>query len=504
MKILFFLFLCPLFYVSCQNQKPVLSGFPDKTAFTVSQKGKLFFEYKFKEPVPISQDLFLALQYRTEQKLDILFVVNGADSWEFKADPAPQIRYVVPVSSSAITTLTVSTDTSLAGSIEVQSLSLVPRWYGFERTDDALSITAFVQYNNGIYTIDRPSVHGPASLSALGTNRVAVEAGGTRFEADGSVYIPSGILPAQAFPVFIEGASSARLVENKEGAFNPVKADPALVLQYPQSEWRNSRYEVFSWEQFPSVLIFDTASYAVQDKLLKRLAFFVEKAGFRGRLARDSEIASLHGWNAHDYRAYDLARFFDQALRTNFPLNDMEEELQALLLHNGIIRRVENGFEAGEGAIISISRASSGTLRERFITHEGFHGIFFIDEGLRTFSRRRFDSFSDTAKRFILSYFEYMQYDITDEYLLVNEFMAYILQQPVSQAGSYFGRTLAGQIASHPWRYTVLPRPYNSGAYPQLTSSFQEEAQAFSSYVQEHFGLSAGNVSRLTISRINS
>ena len=69
---------------------------------------------------------------------------------------------------------------------------------------------------------------------------------------------------------------------------SPIPADPADILSYRVESWRNSRYEVFSWDAFPEILIFDTANYAVQDRLFKRLAFFVEKTGFRGRLSTDA------------------------------------------------------------------------------------------------------------------------------------------------------------------------------------------------------------------------
>jgi hypothetical protein len=470
---------------------------------TVTRHGQSFFEYRFKEPVPLADDVSLVIQYQTETALGIELLVNGVERWEAKPTGATQVQYAVPVGDIRVL-MSVSAKPAQTGSITVQSLSLVPRWYGFERNGSALSITAFVeQEGQGRYRINPPLPdRGALALNAAsGADRIVVEAGGTRFEAAATVHIPAGMLPAQAFPIVIAGAASARLAVQRLSTLEPVRADPQIVLDYPQSKWRTSQYEVFAWEQFPSILIFDTASYAVQDDLLKRLAFFVEKAGFRGRLASDREIANLHGWNAHDYRAADLARFFDQALRTNFPLNEREFELQALLLHNGIIRRSASGFEAGQGALISISRQSSALLRARFMAHEGFHGIFFIDEGFRALSRERFETLSPVAKRFILSFFEYQQYDITDDYLVVNEFMAYILQQPTSQAGAYFGTNLAGQIAAHPWRYTVLPRRDSSGSYPELAVLFQTEAEVFSAYVQEHFGLSAGTVSRLHITK---
>jgi hypothetical protein len=281
----------------------------------------------------------------------------------------------------------------------------------------------------------------------------------------------------------------------------PVTADPGLVLSWPVENWRDKRYEVFRWEQFPSLLIFDFANYAVQDRMLKRLAFFVEKKGFRGRLAPDSEIAELHGWNAHDYRAEDLARFFQAARQAQFPLLAEERELERILLKERVIYRIDNTILAGEGGIVSISRESNASLRTLFMAHEGFHGVFFIDADFRDFTRRRWRQLSAQAKRFILSYFGYQQYDTADEYLLVNEFMGHILQQPVSQAGYYFGVALPSRLETS-WRKQDLPpKDEGSGSWPVLAEAFTREAQAFSDYVANRWGLAAGRVSLVTVKR---
>jgi hypothetical protein len=278
----------------------------------------------------------------------------------------------------------------------------------------------------------------------------------------------------------------------------PIPADPGVILTYPQTKWREPRYELFRWEDFPSILIFDTGNYKIQDDLLKRLAFFVEKAGFRGRIAADQEIAHLHGWNAHDYRAEDLAAFFEAARKVQFPLSREERELEDILLYTGIIRQDSKGiFSAGAGAIVSISRESPDYLRSRFMVHEGFHGIFFIDEDFRNFSRRRFENLSPLAKRFILSFFDYQHYDVKDQYLVVNEFMAHVLQQSVSQAGAYFGKTLASRIDASSWRRTILPpKDEATESWPDIARAFQAEAEAFSAYVNQRWGLAAGRVWR--------
>ena len=289
-------------------------------------------------------------------------------------------------------------------------------------------------------------------------------------------------------------------------SLEPVTADPGRILSWPVESWRDRRYEVFRWDRFPEILIFDTANYAVQDRLLKRLAFFVEKAGFRGRLAKDQEIAELHGWNAHDYRAQDLAAFFEAARKSNFPLLAEERELEALLLGAGILRK-NNASEIipGRGAIISLSRESdtvNRALRPRFMAHEGFHGIYFIDEEFRNFARQRWELFPAQSKKFLLSFFEFQAYDTKNPELVITEFMAHLLQQPVSEIGWYFGEYQPNRmIAASPRRASSLPEKEELTSegrrfWPDLARDFSAEAGVFSRYVNQRWGLAAGKVWR--------
>ncbi len=164
----------------------------------------------------------------------------------------------------------------------------------------------------------------------------------------------------------------------------PIPADPGQVLTWDQSSWRNPDFELFSWSRFPRVLILDMASYEIQDAFFKRLAFFVEKAGHAGKLESLSALAGLHGYNAHDYRAEDLARFFDAASREDPPGLSVEESaLETILAENGVIKKTAAGFAAGDGCILSISRGSSPLLRSLLLTHESFHGLFFTIPAFR-------------------------------------------------------------------------------------------------------------------------
>jgi hypothetical protein len=289
-------------------------------------------------------------------------------------------------------------------------------------------------------------------------------------------------------------------------ALDPITSNPASILDCPIGSWRDTRYEVFRWDAFPEILIFDTASYAVQDRLFKRLAFFVEKAGFRGRLASDAEIAGLHGWNAHDYKAADLAAFFAAAGKSGFPLLAEERELESVLLSAGILgRNSASEIIPGRGAVISLSRESALTdeaLRPRFMAHEGFHGIYFIDEEFRAFCRLRWEVFPGPAKRFLLSFFDFQAYDTKEPDLVINEFMAHVLQQSGSQAAWSFGEYQPNRmISASPWRGNSLPRKEEVTRegrrfWPELAEAFTAEGEAFSRYVNQRWGFAAGRVWR--------
>jgi hypothetical protein len=219
------------------------------------------------------------------------------------------------------------------------------------------------------------------------------------------------------------------------------------LLNYDQQAWRHSQFELFSWARFPEILIMDTASYTLQSRFFKRLAFFVEKRGYRGRLVSNEEFAGLHGFNAHDYRADDLARFFQAAREELFALNPEEKLLEQILLENGTIRD-DGKFSPGRGAILSISRSSSPILRRHLLTHECAHGVFFSLPDFREASFEAWDRLSEQEQQFWRLFFRWVGYDSEDLYLTVNEYQAYLFQQPRSGVRAYFADLTASRLAS--------------------------------------------------------
>ncbi|MDR0721053.1 MAG: hypothetical protein LBF78_15590, partial [Treponema sp.] len=329
-------------------------------------------EYGFASPLDVPPDYSLEIDYAVDPAGDLklsdagqLILEAGGAAWALPLDASflgledqpARIRYALPVSSLEKITLSWvpsaqngngasrQPDREGGGMVKILGLGLAQRWYGFSLEDGLLALTPFVFVPPG--RASGPVQAGGVALpAALGLNPPGAfrSSGGVELLAEGSggaavlaetgplsferlaagnggpnrLFIPSGSLPANPWPFTVQcagGIASLRVYPAPDRPFpdEPIPADPGLVLDYPRTAWRDSRYEVFRWESFPSVLVFDFADYAVQDRFLKRLAFYVEKAEFRGRLAEDREIASLHGWNAHDYRSQDLAAFFEAA-----------------------------------------------------------------------------------------------------------------------------------------------------------------------------------------------
>jgi hypothetical protein len=227
----------------------------------------------------------------------------------------------------------------------------------------------------------------------------------------------------------------------------PLRADLPGIIDASPTGWRSAAAEVYRWTRFPDILIVDSASFAVQDRLFSRLAYYLEKSGFRGRLLTNAQLAGRHGWNAHDYGAAGLADFFSAAVATSFPLNPEEIALRRLSLQEGIIFASRSGYDPGKGGILGISQSSSRVERELLLTHESFHGVFFSSAEYRDFCQGLWDSLSPELRSFYESFLGSLGYDIGAPTLVINEFQAYLMQQPLSYAAGYFQRFLALQEA---------------------------------------------------------
>ncbi len=259
---------------------------------------------------------------------------------------------------------------------------------------------------------------------------------------------------------------------------DPAPADLRQVIDAEPPAGTMPAVEVYRWERFPDVLIVDSASFAVQDRLFTRLAYYLEKRGFRGRLLSNAVLVGRHGWNAHDYDGAGLSDFFSAAAARSFPLNPEEIALRELALRQAIIVPSREGYGPGRGAILGICRASSRVERELLLTHESFHGVFFTSAEYRQFCQGLWDSLSPELRSFYERFLDSLGYDTDAPTLVVNELQAYLMQQPLAYAPGYFDRFLALEEGR--------------GSPPVAPWELLANAQSLDAFARERFGFGAG------------
>ena len=251
----------------------------------------------------------------------------------------------------------------------------------------------------------------------------------------------------------------------------------AQVLAAPPSTWDNSSFGLYRWDRFPSILILDTIDFRFQDRMFSRLAFFLEKRGFRGRLLGDVELETMHGWNAHDYGPPGLSSFFNAMQREGLVPNPEEMTLLSLLMDEGILTIDRDLFVPGRGGVLSISQSSSAIERRFLLSHESFHGIFFASPDYRAFCFRLWDSLNPAERAFFTRFLDELGYDGESRYLAVNEFQAYLMQQPARFAPGYFER---------------VNRRFGGAGERVSAASILASARALDSYLGFRFGVHAG------------
>lgn len=160
-------------------------------------------------------------------------------------------------------------------------------------------------------------------------------------------------------------------------------ADEATILADRSPDLR-----VFAFAADPRVLVLSFATLHAQGLMLNRLGAFVEKAGVpRDRVLADPELeaailragetADTYNYG-HDYRAADLARFFDTAAREGVPLRPDEQRLGELLVQRAMLA------PGAVGAVISIPPETTNppvgaAARATILRHELSHAAYFTD-----------------------------------------------------------------------------------------------------------------------------
>ncbi|HOX12209.1 MAG TPA: hypothetical protein P5117_05895 [Spirochaetia bacterium] len=496
------------------------SRFPEGLEGTIGGDGRTSARYALKDPVRV-RGARTALEIRYElagaARLEIFPEGRGAPPLVSSELPvgAGRIRWLLPLpagtelSSFRFTALPAGPESKAAAStLRIEALALVPAFFGFESLPEGARFSrgsSLARSASGSETVRIEHPFGPGEDPVI---RIDSAARPLRIRAEGgrSAVLDAGRPDGVFLPLSALGGSGAVTVE--ASGTEPIRAasvlpsrdlpgplplDLAVVLALPPPADSRFPYQLYRWSAFPECLVFDFRDYAAQDTYLKRLAFFVEKEGFRGRLAPDSEIARLHGWNAHDYRSEDLAAFFDKAGRTAFPLSPEEVELRGILEREGILVREGNRFKPGTGVIISISRESTTYLRDLFLTHEAAHALFFLDDAYRNLARSLWTAQGPEERRFWNVFLSNRDYDPSDAYLSYNELQAYLVQQIPSRLESWLKDVAYARLAkSYPDRAAAILADLEA-ALP----GFKAKAEALDAYLRKTYGFRGGSFRRL-------
>jgi hypothetical protein len=241
-------------------------------SFKIAPNSMLFIEYSFDKTPPS------ALRETTSLVLDM-----GNVSWELPID-TDKIRYSIPVQSSfdghfnIVLEITGKLEKEDAPVLRITSLGFSGLWCGFiTMPDGTINSTPFInKKGNGSYEIDIPSAFNTnesfTQIEAVFSGDAALEFAGNRietFSGNNKIFVRSIMYRAEG-----QATLSAQDIESFILTFTqipvfpePIKADPCLVIEWPQKNWRNRNYEIFRWDSFPSLLIFDFADYAVQDRM---------------------------------------------------------------------------------------------------------------------------------------------------------------------------------------------------------------------------------------------
>lgn len=198
---------------------------------------------------------------------------------------------------------------------------------------------------------------------------------------------------------------------------------------------RDPTTTLFRLAEDPLVLVVDFADFHTQALMLNRVAALIEKADMpRDRVVGEAELDAHiratgedpdHYYIGHDYRAADLARFFQRAAAQGMPLNPQEQWLRDLLDRAGWLR------EGAVGALISIPAVNEevdAATRITVLRHELSHAVYFTDPAYVALTHHMWvDMLTAPERDAVRQFLGHDGYDTADEDLMANEGQAYLI-----------------------------------------------------------------------------
>ena len=281
------------------------------------------------------------------------------------------------------------------------------------------------------------------------------------------------------------------------------KFDGALPVSIQDMiSWKGSQYtafqngdaDVFRWSTHTYAVVMLFASKAVQAKYLKRIALFVEKKGTRGTMVPTTALARYTGWGAHDYKADDLALFFETARTQHIALLPEEYALKQLFITLGILvasnasgdTSIENmPVTTGTGTISTVARSYTIALQKILLTHELMHAWFFENKSLRKYVHAVWQEASKNTQEYWKRFLSMLRYDDQFEYLVENELFAYLLQRPLDALYTHVPAWFRGYSAS-------------DSENAQVLQEMHIMAEKLNRYIQHRYNGQAGFIQNIT------
>ncbi|MBN2618694.1 MAG: hypothetical protein JXR64_10345 [Spirochaetales bacterium] len=271
------------------------------------------------------------------------------------------------------------------------------------------------------------------------------------------------------------------LFSMNEKVLSPIPSNLNGILNKSVTQWRDSRFELYSWDKSQKVLIFDTINYDFQASIFKRLAFFVEKKDRVGNIYSLSEIEDERGWNGHDYEAYDLARFFNKINQDKHEMTQGETLLLKVILENGIIKKTRLGYSSVGGAVLSCSRESPYNQRRTILWHEAYHGLYFTSKEFRSFTKDVWNSMDYQSRTIWKMYLDVLDYNNSDNDLAMNEFMAYMLQGTKDETYYYLNEIVWFRL----WEKFPDKRDQINRFFNQSPTPYKKQIDNLNSYIEK-------------------
>lgn len=218
----------------------------------------------------------------------------------------------------------------------------------------------------------------------------------------------------------------------------PVPEGPPLLDRAGLLAHRATVPTALRWSANPLVWVLDFPSLDSQGQAMNRAAALLEKARTpRDRVLNDSELeaaiqadrrTAANWYFGHNYRSRDLARLFTMAAQAEQRLNPLENWLAEQV---ALSRQIDAARDQAFLTMVAEGPHVDAAIRGSVLLHELGHGQFFTMPFFAAHVVRVWErGFQEPERAAIRRFLAEDGYDTTQEELMANEAMAYLLYTP--------------------------------------------------------------------------